>query len=452
MKFPERVNPESLDRDTTYRSCFLWLPLSKINIAAIKAACTVTGMDDRTKTEYEVPLYEETATHLVVPREFFPVEDLPPPVVECRLPGTPVQFEDNIVLRENQMEAWTSLFRAKGGILNLGCGKGKTVCALKKIAYEGRAALVILPNTGLISQWRDEIKRWLGLPESDIGLVQQSKAEWDKPIVLASLQTLARRVQEKPLPWEIREHFGIVIFDEVHHLSAKLFSLTAPIFPTMRFGLSATPYRSDGLEGIYMGHLGKVFHSDISNEIEPRVFFQRLGTAIQMEDPRILDRIGNFNIGKFWKTLGEHEGRNKAIVEQIKEARGNNRKILALTHSKAHAQLLHQVVPLSGLVDGEVAQNERQRILKAHDVIFATTQVAQEGLDAPMLDTVFFLTPFKEWNIVQQGIGRTLRAYPGKKHPVAVFFWDKEIGAANAMCRSVMREMRNRGWRYQTVP
>jgi superfamily II DNA or RNA helicase len=247
----------------------------------------------------------------------------------------------------------------------------------------------------------------------------------------------------------MREHFGLAIYDEVHHLSAALFSMTAPLFLGKRLGLSATPRRSDGLETIYMAHLGPIFHSDITQEIVPRIYFYKLPTEISMQDKRILDRIGNFNIGKFWRTLGAETDRNKLILEQIKIAGDNGRRILALTHSKDHASLLHQVVPHSGLIDGDVRQEERQSILNAHRIVFATTQVAQEGLDAPALDTIFFLTPFKEWNIVQQGVGRALRSHGDKKHPVAVFFWDTKIPAAHAMCRAIMRDIREHdGWDF----
>jgi len=429
----------------------LWLPKTKVNVTAIRSACTILGVDDRTKKEYSISMYEETDDHILVPRELFPYERLPTPVIDLVVEGTSYPFLDQIALRSNQGKAWEDLYFARGGVLNLGCGKGKTVLALKKIAAVGRAAIVIIPNTGLMEQWRKEAETHLWLAPKEIGIIQQDRFEWDRPFVIASLQTLARRARDGQIPDGIRTHFGLAVWDEVHHLSAPLFSQTAPLFLGRRLGLSATPKRSDGLEVIYLAHLGGIFHSDISHEITPRIYFHKLDTQLSMFDERILDKIGNFNVGKFWRTLGEDLSRNKAIIAQIQQAQGNGRKILALSHSKAHVELLNQAVPYSGLIDGEVPQNERQSILKRNKVVFATTQVAQEGLDAPMLDTVFFLTPFKEWNIVQQGVGRALRSHDDKRHPVAVFFWDYQVPAANAMCRTLMREMRNRGWQFKVT-
>jgi len=448
---PEFAGPNEIDPNTSYRSGRLWLPKDKVNATAIKQSCTILVEDTRANTSYQISMYEETDTHLLVPREMFPYEDLPRPVVDCVLDGDPYQFKSNITLRPNQAGAWESLNFARGGILNLGCGKGKTVLAMRKVVQIARATVVIIPNTGLMSQWEGEARNKLLLKPMDIGVIQQNRFEWDRPFVLASLQTLARRARDGAIPREMQEHFGLAIWDEVHHLSAPLFSLTAPLFLGQRLGLSATPNRSDGLESIYMAHLGKIFHSDISNEITPRIYFHKLPTKLEMYDPRILDRIGNFNVGKFWRTLGEDNHRNKLMLLEIKKAMDMGRKVLALSHSKAHVEMLHKIVPSAGLIDGEVPQRERQQILKKYPVVFATTQVAQEGLDAPMLDTIFFLTPFKEWNIVQQGVGRTLRAHEDKRHPVAVFFWDHEVLAAHAMCKAIMKEMRNRDWDFKVA-
>lgn len=450
-KIPELMGANEIDPESTYRSGMLWLPKGKVNDQAIRKSCTILVEDTRANTEHEISMYSETDTHILVPREMFPFEELPRPVVDCLVEGTPHMFKDNITLRPNQLDAWKALYFSRGGILNLGCGHGKTVLALKKVLATGKATIVVIPNTGLMSQWEDEARHKLLLRPAEIGIIQQSKFEWDRPFVIASLQTLARRARDGAIPPEMQQHFGLAIWDEVHHLSAPLFSLTAPLFRGQRLGLSATPRRSDGLEAIYMAHLGKIFHSDISHEITPRIYFHKLPTQLNMFDSRILDRAGNFNIGKFWRTLGEDVGRNKLILQQIKLAMDKGRKVLALSHSKAHVQMLHKIVPHAGLIDGDVPQKERQQILKQYPVVFATTQVAQEGLDAPMLDTLFFLTPFKEWNIVQQGVGRTLRTHDDKRHPVAVFFWDYDVPAGHAMCKAIMKEMRNRDWNFKVA-
>ena len=58
------------------------------------------------------------------------------------------------------------------------------------------------------------------------------------------------------------------------------------------------------------------------------------------------------------------------------------------------------------------------------DCIFATYQLAKEGLDIPNLRTVVFATPEKNETSVTQAAGRVARKYEGKEFGVIVDFVD----------------------------
>jgi len=100
-------------------------------------------------------------------------------------------------LREYQIEPFVSMCVNKGGILNLGCGYGKTFLALTYIASRGLKAIVLLDKINLLKQWKDEAIKHLDIEPSRIGWVQGKKWDWeDKDIVLASLATVARRAKD----------------------------------------------------------------------------------------------------------------------------------------------------------------------------------------------------------------------------------------------------------------
>lgn len=447
--FPEKT-PDLVDSNTCYKSAWLWLPKAKVNVAGIRAACTATTEDHKGRV-IPTEFYSEWGDHILVPREFIPWEALPKPAVDLSVSGMPVKFESSIKLRPSQVPAWTALNAVDSGILNLGCGHGKTVLALHKAAVRGKATIAIMNQGGLLDQWRKEAQAFLGLAPRDIGLIRQERFEWNRPFVIASIQTLARRLTEGRIPWEMRTRFGTVIYDEVHHLSAPHFVLTAPLFPCARIGLSATPDRNDGLEIIYMAHIGQVFYSDLTHEIDPKIFFVHTETTVDMADARVTDCLGEFNVSKLRSFLSEDLERNTQILSHIAQASCNGRRVLALSHSRKHVEALAAAVPGSGLITGGVPFNDRCWILRQNKIIFATNGVAEEGLDAPHLDTVMFLTPFKNWNTFQQGVGRALRVAEGKRRPVATVFWDWKIGPANAMCRSLMRALKNHGWEYSVL-
>src|SRR5258705_11196175 len=80
------------------------------------------------------------------------------PFVDMRPSFESFEFEDLVVPRtEEQQVAWNHLALNDNGILNLGCGKGKTMLAIKKIAQRGLPTLVILPDGGILDQWQRSI-------------------------------------------------------------------------------------------------------------------------------------------------------------------------------------------------------------------------------------------------------------------------------------------------------
>jgi len=271
--------------DKPFSSAYMWLPGHRVpNKEALVQAAKVVHTNSRTGETTTVTLAKEVGNYIVIAKHLFPNwEEKLGKVFEPDIVFEEVGFVDNISPRDTaQQKAWEAFDAAKNGVLNLACGKGKTVLALKKIAKRNHPAIVIVNNTGLLDQWIDRAEEFLGLDRADIGIVQQKKNEWDKPVVVGMIHTLARIADANSLPWDIRTRYGTVIFDEVHHLSASTFVKTAPLFYGNRFGLTATAAREDGLEKVYYAHVGEVFYSDLQGDLEADVYFAELGTELNM--------------------------------------------------------------------------------------------------------------------------------------------------------------------------
>jgi hypothetical protein len=144
-----------------------------------------------------------------------------------------------------------------GCILQLGCGQGKTVCAL---AIAGRLArrTAILVNNGktLLPQWMERIAQFY--PTAKVGIVRSSRNDLKDPdvdIVVCVIQSLAKRTYDQ----DLLDTVGTVIVDECHHVGARVFAQCMRQFRARHtLGLTATPDRKDGLRKYVEYLLGPV--------------------------------------------------------------------------------------------------------------------------------------------------------------------------------------------------
>jgi superfamily II DNA or RNA helicase len=388
---------------------------------------------------------ELVGEHVRVPRHFM---DAPEPVEVITPTWDRLPIESKTVLRPQQVDALAAMVDAEHGILNLGCGHGKTVIALNYIASQGVKAIVIVNRTNLISQWRDEALLHLDITRDKIGTVQGNRWEYEgKYIVIASINTLASRYDS--LPGGFADSFGVVIFDECHHLSAPMFRKVCPMFSGKRHGLSATPKREDGYERAFMYHLGKVYFSNISQELVPDVVFVKTNLEEDHVSDDAKDVTGEIHHRKLCAWLGSVPIRNQLILEIVQSMLSAGHKVLCLTHSVDHAKFLNATVKDSGLACGDVDASSRKDEIASHSVSFATIDVAAEALNVPELSCLILATPFgarTHGNILQQALGRIQRKHETKLHPIAIFINDFGIH----MCSALMRQCKKRlsEWDY----
>ncbi len=154
-------------------------------------------------------------------------------------PALPFTTELALSSRPYQDEALGNwLAESSSGVVVLPTGAGKTFVAAMAIHETGLWTLAVVPTIDLLQQWRVALSAALSLPLAEIGVFGGGEKEL-KPITIITYDSAAL------YPRELR-HFGLLVFDECHHLPAPTYRLIAEsAFTPLRLGLSATPERSD---------------------------------------------------------------------------------------------------------------------------------------------------------------------------------------------------------------
>lgn len=323
----------------------LWIPKSHVNVAGVKAALTFNLMNSSSPAVLE--LWRETRHHLVVPRGFyydltkagFPIVDARPVAFEK------INFKSKIVLdflkpqETTQRDAVAALLGAEGGILQLKCGGGKTPIALEVACRLGVPTLVIMDTEQLVLQWEEKILAFLGIRPEDIGRIQGKAWDWEKPIVLATYQTLSRHARN--LDEKIRRRFGVVFFEEGHHLAAQVFSQCADLFYGRRYLLSATPNRADGYHVIYEMHVGPVLYKNLKPDLPARVEFLWSELELDIDDPKVGPEVRDKNGELHLSMLGVYYGRWQEhlsfVMKHLIRYYEEGRRILVLCPSVSEA-------------------------------------------------------------------------------------------------------------------
>jgi superfamily II DNA or RNA helicase len=133
------------------------------------------------------------------------------------------------------------------GVVVLPTGTGKTWLAVLAIERTGRPALVVTPTIDLLNQWFDVLGQAFANPVGMLG-----GGSYDIQSLTVSTYDSAHLHLDR---WGHR--FGLLIFDECHHLPGPTYQLAAMgSLAPFRLGLTATPERADGGEHLLDGLIG----------------------------------------------------------------------------------------------------------------------------------------------------------------------------------------------------
>ena len=348
----------------------------------------------------------------------------------------------------HQTEALKAWWDAGGrGVVVLPTGTGKTFLAVLAIQKTGRPALVVTPTIDLLNQWYGELSVAFGVP---IGAVGGGNHEF-QPLTVTTYDSAYIHLER----WGNR--FGLLIFDECHHLPGPsyLSAATGSIAP-YRLGLTATPERSDGQEGLLASLIGPIVYrreiKELAGDFLADYRVERLYVELSPEEEArytaareqyrgFVDEHGISMGGAHgWQRFIQETCRSKegrAAFQAYREQRRlslaapakldvlqglldrhRRDRILIFTHDNATVYQIARrfLVPA---ITHQTKAKERRHILESFQSgdypVVVTSRVLNEGVDVPAANVGVVLSGSGTVREHVQRLGRLLRKYGEKQ-------------------------------------
>ena len=328
---------------------------------------------------------------------------------------------------QEQALAALEFTRADGfgaGLVVLATGLGKTwLAAFDASRPQFRRVLFVAHREEILTQAREVFRCIRG--EHSVGMLIGERNELNATIVMASIQTLANRLDQVD-----PRAFDYVVIDEFHHAAATSYRrVVNHLQPQFLLGLTATPDRADGsdilslcednlvfecgpAEGIERGLLSPFAYHGVPDPVDFRPLPWRSSrfdpTALEqavISDDRATAAFREWDARRGTRSLGFCVSQRHAdhMAAQFR-ARGVQ---AVAVHTGPTSAPRHE--SLTDLESGEL------------DIVFAV-DIFNEGVDVPAIDTVLMLRPTASMVLFLQQIGRGLRLSEGKERLVVVDF------------------------------
>ena len=297
-----------------------------------------------------------------------------------------------------------------------GTGAGKTVIAshiTQDFLMQDKKVLFVVHRDILVKQ---TVSKFAHLPHGIIA--GRSKLNLEQPLLVASLQTLAR----KGLEW-LRNNFDydVAIFDEAHLTNWFKFSLELfPLLPlsqydkTLCIGLTATPWRLSKYQSMGDIYQSSVFAPLPSELIEQQFLVPFTYYSIgKVEKKGLRIRNGEYETVKL-KIRCNVPAVIHHIIAEWKDF-AYNRPTIVFTIDIEHAEAISLAFNQQGIsaasVDGTMKIGDRENIYKklaqGEIQVVCSCEALSEGFDVPIVSCVVLarLTTSRAKYIQQIGRG-----------------------------------------------
>ena len=356
----------------------------------------------------------------------------------------------NYELRPYQTEAvqaWDQ--RGRWGSVVLPTGTGKSIVALKAIEVVSRSTLIVAPTIDLMNQWYDLLS---GAFDVEVGILGGGYHEV-RDITVTTYDSAYIYIDQ------YGDRFGLLVFDEVHHLPApKSSHIPQMSLAPYRLGLTATYRRLDGLHLRLRSLIGPVVYNksikDFKGEHLADYEIIRIGVPLDPEERTRYDEhhhiytsyarehgVAYFGSksgpwGSFIRESSYDPQARKALLarrEALKISLGAQQKMRVLEslikqyHSHRviifteNNDLVYRISKdfLIPAITHQTKTIERKQILdrfrKGVYRLIVTSKVLNEGVDVPEANVAIILSGSASPREHLQRLGRILRKRSGKK-------------------------------------
>jgi superfamily II DNA or RNA helicase len=370
------------------------------------------------KQESSFPIYRENINKFYIPR-FYGISRYGSPNRQELSEGDSIQVPFVKSIRDYQekiIQVYLDYIsfnkpneKKTGAILEVPCGRGKTVMALRILSILEKKTLILVHKEFLMNQWIERIHEFL--PSARIGKIQGSVFDIEnKDIVIGMIQSLYNR----SFPSNAFSSFGLTIIDEVHRIGSEEFSKT--LFKTITkymLGISATVERKDGLTRILNMFIGdKIYSEERKDEdvIEVR--------AIEYQHDQVeyneveYDFQGNVKYSTMVSKISHFQPRCIFLVKILRDLiqEKPDKQIIVLSQTRSLlTDIFKQLISNPGISIGFYVggmKPEDLTISEEKQIVLATYAMAAEALDIKSLNTLVMVSPKTD---IIQSVGRILR-------------------------------------------
>ena len=346
-----------------------------------------------------------------------------------------------------QQEAVDAWWKAGGrGIVVLPTGAGKTFVALMCMARVQRGTLVVVPTIDLMQQWYGVISSQF---DTEVGLI--GGGYYDIEPVSVSTYDSAYLHMER-----FGHQFGLVVFDECHHLPGPSYLMTADLsLAPYRLGLTATLEREDGAEHLLRDAIGDTVYRQeirslsgeylsryetikISVRLSPeerteyqearntyRAFLDRQRIALSgpggwvrflAATSRSEEGRRAFTAYRTQKAIAQGSQAKLRVLERLIRQHRRDRMLIFTSDNETVYRISRRfLVPA---ITHQTKVRERQDILTAYNAgrypFLVTSRVLNEGVDVPEANVAVVLSGTGSVREHVQRLGRILRRVEGK--------------------------------------
>jgi superfamily II DNA or RNA helicase len=297
-------------------------------------------------------------------------------------------------------------------------GSGKTVLfsyITSQVLKRGSRVIIVAHRREILDQISATLKR-VGVPH---GFIQAGKSASTQPAMVASIQTLARRLDTVPAP-------DLVIIDEAHHSVSKSYVQMFAAWPTAKFiGVTATPERLDG-KG-----LGAMFDRMVMGpSVQWLIDNGFLAQPVYYAPREVVDLsqvhtvAGDFDRSEAEEIVDTPRITGDAVTHYVRFC--NRQRAVAFCISVAHAQHVADTfnscgIPsasIDGTLDPEVRKQRVEDLTAGKILVLTSCELISEGFDLPAVNAAILLRPTHSLSMHLQQVGRALRPYPGKTNAI----------------------------------
>lgn len=336
-------------------------------------------------------MYEAEGNDLYVP---FSYKNTFPRPSRDNFTSTKVKFKGT--LREEQKElkdeAFQHLNKRGSTLISAYVGFGKTATSIYIATKIGLKTLIICHRVVLVNQWKEAINRFC--PKAKVQILSAKSDLEDADFYIMNAINVVKK------PRDFFSDMGLLVVDEAHLIMAeKISECMRFICPRYLIGLSATPYRTDGLNEILDLYFGK---KKIIRKLFRKHTVYKVNSGFKPKGK--LNKSGKTDWDSILKSQAESQKRNELIVKIIKKY--DTRSFLVLCKRVLHAQTLVKMLQ-EEKEDVTSLIGSQQTFEKTSRILVGTCQKVGVGFDHAKLDTLMLAADVEGYFI--QYLGRVFR-------------------------------------------